>query len=351
MKVDTQTIPIGEFPTGEVVQLYVTTIDSEIPGPTTYIQANIHGPEIAGTPVVQELIKKLPKLLQNGKVMLVPHANPWGTNTKIGEKQLGYTNLNGDSYKNWNRIYPNLWEEVTKRFRKERLTKELLQQSLKAWYDQKVVSYQAKKEVTLAYTLLKLALQADYIVDIHTAGNCIHHVYTFPHQLKLAQMFGVSHVVELPYDYNQVFDESLIFPWANYCKNKNDIPIQAFTLELDGDGTATQETVTQGVSYIESFLTGIKQTDGEVKKLSSYQKVTEENHHVFSPTAGFFMPQVKLGQQITRNEELGFVTKVTGEQVAIKSPFTGVVYQLPPSQMVETGQTLLGIFADPQELI
>lgn len=85
-----------EMPSGS--SLPVVVVHSGTPGPTLVVTGNVHGDETTGIGVVHSLIRRLPKLLYCGKVVLYPTLNPAGL-------VAGIRALPGDG-QDLNRMFP-----------------------------------------------------------------------------------------------------------------------------------------------------------------------------------------------------------------------------------------------------
>lgn len=358
-----QKVNIGVSTSGSIKYIDIYTITSPYKGLSVYIQANIHGPEIAGIPVALELVKYLKKNLKSGCVTIIPYANPWGIDTKFEGAQAGYINHNGEKYSNWNRIFPNLLKQSKSEGKVKALihkyknhsiktkvakAKSLLMELLHSSYIEKKKSYQLKKEDILIYELLKNSLNADIVIDLHTAGECIKHVYYFNHQQTSAMTFGIETLIELPYDHIGVFDESNIVNWselikAGYLKN---YPIEAYTVELEGNGYSSSINLANDLCHVLSFLSHKGLIVGNVIQLPEYVSCKEAEHiHLYSHTGGIFHCKVKKGDKVKEGQLLGHIIK-GNKKILIASPFNGIVYQLPNNYALETGQPFLGIFSN-----
>ena len=99
-------IPLTHSIDGQAIELKKFQLDSGLKGPHLYLQSGVHGAELQGHLVIQELIRQLPELLQKGSVTCIPCANPMGLNHKIGEFTAG--RYHPVSRENWNRHYLEL---------------------------------------------------------------------------------------------------------------------------------------------------------------------------------------------------------------------------------------------------
>ena len=105
-------IPLTHSVDGQAIELNKFELVSEQDGPRLYLQSGVHGAELQGHLVIQELIKQLPDLLHKGSVTCIPCANPIGLNHKIGEFTAG--RYHPVSRENWNRNYLELPSARTK---------------------------------------------------------------------------------------------------------------------------------------------------------------------------------------------------------------------------------------------
>ena len=91
---------------GDTLSLQVYKFIGDRPGKKIYIQANLHGGEIVGNAVIQQLIDYLLSVEQEriqGEIWLVPVCNPLGTNQRSHFFATG--RFNSYDGKNWNRIF------------------------------------------------------------------------------------------------------------------------------------------------------------------------------------------------------------------------------------------------------
>ncbi len=99
-------VPLLQLASGDRLSLQLYKFTGAKPGKKAYIQANLHGAEISGNAVINELIQFLialePRQL-NGEIWLVPVCNPIGINQRSHHFSTGrYNPYDG---KDWNRIF------------------------------------------------------------------------------------------------------------------------------------------------------------------------------------------------------------------------------------------------------
>lgn len=295
---------LGTLSSGNKVLVEAVQIDSGRPGKKIYLQAAVHGWETAGITVCWKIIKYFSKNLQQGMLTVVPVANPWGVDAKIGNQQVGYVNLNGDETSNWNSIFVRTTN----------------------WQKQAQVLAMSR-ELILAKTLQQLADGHDIAIDLHTAWNCIEHVYYFPHQKLVVKRFGIKDCIELPYVFTGAFDESFLYPFKDKTK-------MSFTVEFNQNSPAD-------AGKIINFITG--------KKLSGKFCFWKEPDlkFIYAPVGGMIEYLVKPGEIIKKNQSMVKIITM-GKPLAIKSPWPAKVCYLGTNLAVDTGQRLAALLINPK---
>ena len=99
-------IDLGKLASGDTISLQIYKFIGKKPGKKAYIQSNLHGAEIVGNAVIQQLIEFLSSLDEEqirGEIWLVPACNPLATNQRNHFFSTGrFNNYDGI---NWNRIF------------------------------------------------------------------------------------------------------------------------------------------------------------------------------------------------------------------------------------------------------
>lgn len=295
---------LGTLSSGNRVFVEAVRIDSGIAGQKIYIQAALHGWEIAGITVCWQLIKYFSKNLQKGIMTIVPIANPWGVDAKIGNKQVGYVNLNGDEAANWNEIFVknHKWQEKEK----------ILGMS---------------REMILAKTLQELAVGHDIAIDLHTAWNCIDHVYYFSHQKEMVKWFGISDCIEWPYGFTGAFDESFLYPYEDKTRF-------AYTVEFN-------ENCEPNTQKIINFLTKQK----TIRKFNFWKE--KDLKFIYSPGGGIMHYLVKPGEVMKKSQQIGKVVS-KNKQWLIKAPWPAKICYLGTNYAVDTGQRICALLINPK---
>ena len=150
-------------------------------GTKVYIQASLHAEELPGMLTAHHLRPMLQAAedagLFCGEVILVPVSNPIGLAQRLDHKPMGRFEL--DSSENFNRHYPDLasavMEQVASRMGPDgQANVQIVRQAIGEYLQQ----WRPKNEIqSLRRTLLRLAFDADVVLDLHCDCEGVVHFY------------------------------------------------------------------------------------------------------------------------------------------------------------------------------
>ena len=189
--------------------------------PKIYLQASLHAEELPGMLVAHHLRAMLEAADAAGQILgeivLLPVANPIGLAQRLNHKAMGRFEF--DSAENFNRHYPDLAKAIEPGLR-DALGPD-------AWANVKRVrqavgdylrNWQPASELqSLRRTLLLLAHDADYVLDLHCDSESVMHFYTeencWPQLAPLARLLGSEAILLARNSGAWSFDESLSGVW------------------------------------------------------------------------------------------------------------------------------------------
>ena len=150
--------------------------------PKVYIQAAIHANEMPGTMALHHLMPQLlaaeRKGLIQSEIIVVPTVNPIGQSQLVGNAHVGRYNLL--SYENFNRNWLDLSAAVADRVGNrlgndaEANVKRIRKAAREALADMKPVN----ELQTLRVEIMKLSIDADYLLDLHCDIHAALHLFT-----------------------------------------------------------------------------------------------------------------------------------------------------------------------------
>lgn len=337
-----QNIPLRALGSGATLSIPIFRFTGG-PGKKVYIQANIHGPEIAGCGAIYELLQRLrEETTLHGDVTLVPSINPVGLDTKINNLQVGYMDFNDTSTANWNRIYSLLIAEAPKKTgAKPQLVQlaEFVAQHresdipiiVRAFREALAAAhhrvwehhsrYGLKFSHKLALTVQAEVLDCDYVVDLHTAGEALHHLYTFDGCMDAAKAWQIPYAIELEDNFSGALDEAFLLPWmrlqqAFKAHAGRDIAFGAFdkevfTLELGNADSLSRPAMVADAARILNYLRAKGILEGEAAvSPEPLLRCTHENYVRYAaPTGGFLVWEKPLGAAVVAGETFATVLR------------------------------------------
>lgn len=212
-----------------------------------YIQAGLHGDELPGVAVAWYLKQKLKALESEGRlaaaITLVPVANPIALGQHWHGTHLGrFETASGQDF---NRQFPALGPALAERLagkvtQDAESNRELIRAAINDYFDGATVVTELTSQ---RHTLMRMACQADLMIDIHCDWEAVTHLYTMPHAWQaiepLARYIGSDVQLIADISGGEPFDEACCEPWMYLQRKFGDSfpmpqPLLPVTLELRG---------------------------------------------------------------------------------------------------------------------
>jgi uncharacterized protein len=367
------TIPLRQMASGDRLFLQLYQFVGAQPGKKIYLQANLHGAELAGNAVLHQLMEWLMTLdatQLHGEIWLVPVCNPLGVNQRMAHFAIGRYNL--DDGKDWNRIFWDYEKEAEDLVEFAESQFDLDPQTIQQNYRQRIqASFRQQLEKLqkpsgapfyerYRYQLQSLCLDADYVLDLHTASDQgLTYLYYFPGREASAQLFPFPAGILLDEYDGDAFDEAFIKPWLalEACLTSLGRPIQfeveAFTLELGTGMQINPDAVSQGLNGIKTYLSqkgflptlaaAIAPDSTSEMRLVPRSQVTK----YYAPTGGMVQNRVSLGSKVVAGQPLYEILcfNKTGKLPAVTeicAESEGLVFDVSLNQAVNEGEYVLG---------
>ncbi|MDW8336730.1 MAG: M14 family metallopeptidase [Tepidimonas sp.] len=263
-------------------QRRLTSLHFGTPGarPKVYIQASLHADELPGMLVAHHLRQQLQQAEQaaavRGEVVLVPVANPIGLAQRVDHRPMGRFELG--SSENFNRHYPDLaawaWERVGDALDGDAQANVA---RVRAAVLQALADASACDELQgLRLTLLRLAVDADVVLDLHCDSEAVVHLYSetacWPTLEPLAAWLQAQTVLVADYGAGgQPFDEQLSGLWsqlrARLQQAGRPLPLPqacaSATVELRGEADVSHELARHDARAILAYLRELGVLDGD----------------------------------------------------------------------------------------
>lgn len=340
--------------------------------PSAYIQSGIHGAETQGYLVTLQLIEFFAKNPPKGNVTIVPLANPYALNCKIGEYTFGRVDpVTGD---NWNRNYVDLSSSVDgflKAYGGHKfdelvpLFKQLLKKNLERKLNE-VTSYHKK----LAAQLLSLAVSADVVLDLHCDTISLPYVYSPTYAMDSVTSLGIPFVIEIPHVFAGGLDEAIFCPWVELTEQYNKLnatqlrpPVEAFTVELGSQESIDIESAfgqTEGILNYLSFKGVLSWDNRKIKNSPIITCKLENFMTIYAPTGGLIINHAPLGEPRLATDSLITLNVpslwdnsdnlIEKSNQAIQVPFDSIPITRVASSIVHEGMALMKVMAQFNKL-
>jgi predicted deacylase len=318
-------------------------------GPKALIQASLHADEPPGLLVAYHLRRELAALESEqrirGEIVLVPMANPVGSAQRLLGRALGRFELAGGE--NFNRNYADLSAATFARLQAEIDTGHVptvaaVRSALRSACD----ALPADSELMgLRRTLLRLAIDADLVLDLHCDNEAVLHLYTttpvWPAQEPLARLLRAEMSLLAVESGGEPFDEACSMVWARLGRRYRehtgkDHPwpdaCVAVTLELRGETDVSHELAQRDAQAILAWLSHRGMIDAALPELPALirePRPLEGSVPVLTPRGGV------LGQCIAE-----VIDPLTGEASELTSAVDGLLYARESVRIVHAGMSV-----------
>jgi predicted deacylase len=323
-------IPLIQLASGDQLSLQIYQFQGLKPGKKAYLQSNLHGAEISGNAVIQQLIEFLVSLdasQLSGEICLVPVCNPISTSMRSHHFSSGRYNIYDG--KDWNRIF---WDyektdaditafaqshyhlnptEIQPKYRHQIINQ--FQTILQKIHSQTALPLSE----AYRYQLQSLCLDADYVLDLHSSTNqAIDYLYCFKARQDSAKAFLLEHGI-LMNDYDgDAFDEAFLKPWLALeqaladCGKPIQFDIESWTLELGSGMTMNPNSVEKGVRGIKNYLATkgmLNLPDYPLPETNNYEVLftpKKKLKRYYAPFGGMIQSRVALGSTIKKGQKI-----------------------------------------------
>src|SRR3954464_13501874 len=277
-------LPVTTMLNGAELAIPLHVITGRNPGPTFGIITNTHGDEFLATIAIREFIQKLDTATLNGRILLVPVANPMATAGfgRLTPEQHGRTDLH--------EVYPGNARGNTTQMIAAAITENVLQ-------------------------------HVDAYIDFHSGGsggrlqarvdyNSKASADVKRKSLAMARAFGMPFVHE----------NDLTGTASHYVNQKRNIP--AANPEMGGSYLGPDNTAlytSQAIAGLRNIMTHLGMLEGQVKPPRQLDFDQKARHEIRPRNSGYLVSNYEqagdLGKRIVRDEKLGEVIDLYSYQV------------------------------------
>ncbi|HEY8382068.1 MAG TPA: succinylglutamate desuccinylase/aspartoacylase family protein [Microvirga sp.] len=338
----TEQISLAPLAPGADLTLTVHRFGTAGARPKVYIQAALHADEIPGMLTAHHLRERLQKLEAEGRVrgeiVLVPSANPIGLSQRVLSNAIGRFDL-ADGL-NFNRGFPYLVPNVAERVKDklgsdEAANVRAVREALKAELDASPARTPAEH---LKKALVGLAIDADWVFDIHCDSEAVMHLYTLTPSAEafepLSAFLGAEAMLLATESGDDPFDEACSRPWFDLKERfpEKAIPIacHATTLELRGEADVSHELAVRDAGAILDFLTlrGVLAGDPPAMPAARCKPTPlAASEPIEAPATGIIAFHRAAGERVKAGDRIAdIVDPITGVVTPVETTSDGVLY-------------------------
>lgn len=152
---------------------------------------------------------------------------------------------------------------------------------------------------------------------------------------QLSEASGMQYIVSYPYSLTKTEPAKYAFKQAVQSN------ITALSIEAGKLGTVQQENVELIKSAVYNMLAYKGVYNKTVKKQSEEYTIVYNQHYIRVPTTGFFYSTFKAGDNINKDQEVGYITDEFGNIItSVTSPIDGIILYKVGTPPVNKGETL-----------
>jgi len=324
--------------------------------PKCYLQTGLHADEIPGLLVAHHLRSDLMKLEAAGRIVgeivLVPAANPIGLGQQVSGSHIGRFCLTDGQ--NFNRGFPQLVDGAERRLRgslsRDRTSNvHAVREALLA----ELRSIDAVGEhQNLKHALLRQAVDADVVLDLHCDTEAVVHVYTgtalAEQGLVLARLLGARALLTAEISGDDPFDEACSRPWWELQRRLHDHPIGrgcfAATVELRGSVDVDHAMAGADARALVDFMVLCGAIIGDRPTLPAARceaTPLSGSEPLIASCSGIVVFHRAVGDVVEQGDALAdVIDPVSGTVATIVAPTSGVFYARASTRWAHAGLRL-----------
>ncbi|MBC7917051.1 MAG: succinylglutamate desuccinylase/aspartoacylase family protein [Rhodoferax sp.] len=355
----THTLELQHSTPGTRQSLQVLRFGKSGTGPKVYIQAALHADEVPAILVAHQLVQQLEQFEAQGairgEIVLLPFANPIGmAQTVYGQHQGRFDVRDGG---NFNRGYADLASKVADKLRTvltqdEAQNTALIRTELAQAATELVANTPAQD---LKNQLLRLAVDADIVLDLHCDTDAVMHVYALTPQSALAEELsasvGARALLLATESGDSPFDEACTRTWLQLQALLPEFPIAlacfGATVELRGEADTQHTLAAQDARGLCDFLArrGVIHTAVPNVPVSLCKPTPlSGSEPITAPHAGVVVFHREPGETVVAGDVIAdIVDALSGQVTQLRCKSGGVLYARCGSRWATSGKRLAKI--------
>jgi predicted deacylase len=293
-----------------------------------------------------------------GQVIVVPFANPIGLSQRLLNVHLGRGDLGGGG--NFNRNFPDIAPAVIERVKnglgQDRRSND---KAIRSALREVAGGLTAHSELeALKIALLKLATDADIVLDLHCHYEGITYLYCngagWPKAEDLSALVQSRATLIATGGAGMSFDEACDMPWVRLKEAYPDAPIEhgclSVTLEYRGQADVSDELAAFDADALVRFLRvrGVLAGEpGDLPEPLCEGTPVEAVDHVRAPVPGIIVHKVGLGDRVKEGQVVAEIVSpdasLDAPRTVLKARTDGVVFGRLFSRIARPGTAFMSI--------
>ncbi len=325
--------------------------------PKVFIQASTHADELAAALCADHLRRLLEAAEAagriRGEVVLVPAANPAGLAQVLLGHHMGRYHL--PTGRNFNRHWPDATQAVMARRKdfghdaEENVRR--VRRIVGAWLAEQEPR---GEDACHRLELMKLAHDADIVLDLHTDLEAKLHLYLdpdhWPGLSDLAGLLDAAVVMLARHSGGAPFEETVAAPFIALRESgvAVDLPVTV-TAELRGQADVSDELAGRDAAALFDFLVlrGVIAGEASAPVFSGVAAPLEATAHVFAPAGGIIVYRCAPGMQVQAGEVIAeILDPFSGHRVEARSPVAGRLFTRNISRLAHAGDAIAKVQGD-----
>lgn len=352
-----ETVALGGSTPGSAHSLTVWRFG--VPGarPKVYVQAALHADEVPGLLVAHHLVQAL-KAHQAagrivGEVVVVPSANPIGLSQRVLGTLLGRFDLMDGG--NFNRGYASqaVADAVADRLTHDSAVNAGLIRA--ALLQANAGSVALTPAGHLKRALLALALDADWVLDLHCENEGVVHLYTLTPLAErcagLAALLGAQALLLAAESGGNPFDEACSRPWLDLQRRFPDRPIPmaccAVTVELRGEADVRHDLAAADAAALVGSMVlagAIDLPPPEVPPARCVATDLADVELLYAPISGILLLHRAVGERVTPGDLVAeVIDPLSGSTSELRPRYAGVLFACESVRFVAAGRSVAKI--------
>ena len=295
-----------DHPTGTPEELPVIVVQGTSEGPTLWVTANIHGPELTGIAVIHDLVHE-PDLARRlrGTLVCIPSLSPAGFRVRNRQPYFDPQDPN--------RLFPD---------RKPKEPKE------------EEPSFPSMVEQVWARLFEELKAKADYLIDLHNSSlqSILFSIRDKVYYERDEERGAAEELQARTGEFIKAFGLPVVFEFKRkrYLQMKlnrstsgaalNLARIPAFTAELGAPQMIVPEVVNVAVSGVHNCLVHVGMLDEPPRAVDAPQLESDlplrRESHPRAPETGLLRHRIRPGQRVKRGDVVATLYDIYGRKVS-----------------------------------